>query len=182
MSPHERRALPCIGRERADLVVAGCAILETILDLWPADRLGVADRGIREGILRSLMAAEREAERTPRRAAANQTPRGPAMSRSGTRSGERLRTAKKRTRSSARWLDAAAQRSLRQAGQGRRLSQPRGLQADGARREVRPAQEAPTRVVDLGIAPGGWSQVVREVRPRAASSGSTCCRPNRLRA
>jgi exopolyphosphatase/guanosine-5'-triphosphate,3'-diphosphate pyrophosphatase len=58
MSPTERRGLPCIGQERADLVVAGCAILETILDLWPAPRLGVADRGIREGILRSLMAAE----------------------------------------------------------------------------------------------------------------------------
>lgn len=57
MSPEDRRELPCIGRERADLVVAGCAILETILDLWPADRLGVADRGIREGILRSLMAS-----------------------------------------------------------------------------------------------------------------------------
>ena len=59
-----RRELACIGRERADLVVAGCAILETILDLWPADRLGVADRGIREGILRSLMASEGMAERT----------------------------------------------------------------------------------------------------------------------
>jgi exopolyphosphatase/guanosine-5'-triphosphate,3'-diphosphate pyrophosphatase len=57
MAVDERRLLPCIGRERADLVVAGCAILETILDLWPATRLGVADRGIREGILRSLMAA-----------------------------------------------------------------------------------------------------------------------------
>jgi len=57
MSPQQRSELPCIGRERADLVVAGCAILETILDIWPADRLGVADRGIREGILRSLMAA-----------------------------------------------------------------------------------------------------------------------------
>lgn len=57
MSHAERRQLPCIGRERADLVVAGCAILEAILDLWPADRLGVADRGIREGILRSLMAS-----------------------------------------------------------------------------------------------------------------------------
>ena len=58
MTPAERRTLPCIGQERADLVVAGCAILETILDIWPAPRLGVADRGIREGILRSLMAAE----------------------------------------------------------------------------------------------------------------------------
>lgn len=56
MSIGDRRELPCIGRERADLVVAGCAILEAILDLWPADRLGVADRGIREGILRSLIA------------------------------------------------------------------------------------------------------------------------------
>jgi len=56
MSIEERRELPCIGRERADLVVAGCAILEAILDLWPAARLGVADRGIREGILRSLIA------------------------------------------------------------------------------------------------------------------------------
>ena len=58
-----RRELACIGRERAELVVAGCAILETIMDLWPADRLGVADRGIREGILRSLMAAEGMGER-----------------------------------------------------------------------------------------------------------------------
>ena len=53
----ERREVACIGRERADLVVAGCAILEAILDLWPAARLGVADRGIREGILRSLIAS-----------------------------------------------------------------------------------------------------------------------------
>lgn len=57
MSIEERREVACIGRERADLVVAGCAILEAILDLWPAARLGVADRGIREGILRSLIAS-----------------------------------------------------------------------------------------------------------------------------
>lgn len=64
MSPAERSELPCIGQDRADLVVAGCAILEAILDLWPAQRLGVADRGIREGILRSMMAAERQGERS----------------------------------------------------------------------------------------------------------------------
>lgn len=58
LSPIERSQLDCIGSDRADLVVAGCAILETILDIWPAERLGVADRGIREGILRSLMAAD----------------------------------------------------------------------------------------------------------------------------
>jgi exopolyphosphatase/guanosine-5'-triphosphate,3'-diphosphate pyrophosphatase len=51
----QRSGLPCIGTERADMVVAGCAILEAILDIWPAESLGIADRGIREGILRSLM-------------------------------------------------------------------------------------------------------------------------------
>jgi exopolyphosphatase / guanosine-5'-triphosphate,3'-diphosphate pyrophosphatase len=58
MSFAERAELPCIGAERADLVVAGCAILEAIMDIWPAEILGVADRGIREGILRSLMARD----------------------------------------------------------------------------------------------------------------------------
>ncbi len=51
----ERAMLDCIGEERADLVVAGCAILEAILDIWPASQVGVADRGIREGILRQLI-------------------------------------------------------------------------------------------------------------------------------
>ena len=54
----ERSGLPCIGAERADMVVAGCAILEAILDIWPAETLGIADRGIREGILRALMARD----------------------------------------------------------------------------------------------------------------------------
>jgi exopolyphosphatase/guanosine-5'-triphosphate,3'-diphosphate pyrophosphatase len=54
----QRSGLPCIGTDRADMVVAGCAILEAILDIWPADTLGIADRGIREGILRSLMARD----------------------------------------------------------------------------------------------------------------------------
>ena len=50
----ERAEFPCIGPERADLVVAGCAILDAIMDAWPAETVGVADRGIREGILREL--------------------------------------------------------------------------------------------------------------------------------
>lgn len=54
-SYEERVAEPCIGRERADLVLAGCAILEAILRTWPAERLRVADRGLREGILATLM-------------------------------------------------------------------------------------------------------------------------------
>lgn len=55
----ERAQLACIGSERADLVVAGCAILDTILDFWPVDDVGVADRGIREGILRQLVKLDR---------------------------------------------------------------------------------------------------------------------------
>jgi exopolyphosphatase / guanosine-5'-triphosphate,3'-diphosphate pyrophosphatase len=58
MDYEERSALPCIGGDRADMVVAGCAILEAIIEIWPAENLGVADRGIREGILRSLMARD----------------------------------------------------------------------------------------------------------------------------
>ncbi len=46
---------PCIGADRADLVMAGCAILEGLIRLWPCDRLRVADRGLREGILTTLM-------------------------------------------------------------------------------------------------------------------------------
>ena len=55
LSYEERIAEPCIGRERADLVLAGCAILEAVLRMWPAQRLRVADRGLREGILTTLM-------------------------------------------------------------------------------------------------------------------------------
>ncbi len=53
-----RMANPCIGRERADLVLAGCAILEAIRRRWPCDRLRVADRGLREGMLVELMVAD----------------------------------------------------------------------------------------------------------------------------
>jgi exopolyphosphatase/guanosine-5'-triphosphate,3'-diphosphate pyrophosphatase len=52
----QRAAQPCIGHERADLVLAGCAILAAICSLWPVGKLRVADRGIREGILFGLIA------------------------------------------------------------------------------------------------------------------------------
>lgn len=57
-SYEQRMSEPCIGRERADLVLGGCAILEAILRIWPAERLRVADRGLREGILTTLMAED----------------------------------------------------------------------------------------------------------------------------
>jgi exopolyphosphatase/guanosine-5'-triphosphate,3'-diphosphate pyrophosphatase len=55
MSNEERAAHPCIGRGRADLVVAGCAILDAVHAVWPVERLRVADRGLREGILSELV-------------------------------------------------------------------------------------------------------------------------------
>lgn len=62
LSLAEREAMPCIGRERADLVVAGCAMLEEIAEVWPAAMLDVADRGIREGVLRQMMRAHAAGE------------------------------------------------------------------------------------------------------------------------
>ena len=50
-----RAASPCVGRERADLVLSGCAILDAICETWPVGRLQVADRGVREGILFDLI-------------------------------------------------------------------------------------------------------------------------------
>jgi len=58
--PREERArLGCVGQERADLIVPGCAVFAAIHDVWPCTRLRVADRGLREGILRELMAEAR---------------------------------------------------------------------------------------------------------------------------
>ncbi len=55
MSFDERAANPCIGSERADLVLAGCAILDAIRRAFPCPRLRVADRGLREGMLVEMM-------------------------------------------------------------------------------------------------------------------------------
>jgi exopolyphosphatase/guanosine-5'-triphosphate,3'-diphosphate pyrophosphatase len=55
MDNASRAAHPCIGPGRADLVVAGCAILEAVMQCWPVASLRVADRGLREGMLHGLM-------------------------------------------------------------------------------------------------------------------------------
>ncbi|WP_262691816.1 Ppx/GppA phosphatase family protein [Kordiimonas aestuarii] len=70
MSHLERAAQPCIGPERADLVVAGCAILEAILGMWNVPSLRVADRGIREGILRGMMQVDEPIARNRHRSRA----------------------------------------------------------------------------------------------------------------
>ena len=55
MSYQERANNNCISVERADLVLAGCAILDAIRDAFPLPRLRVADRGLREGMLVEMM-------------------------------------------------------------------------------------------------------------------------------
>jgi exopolyphosphatase/guanosine-5'-triphosphate,3'-diphosphate pyrophosphatase len=65
-----RASEPCIGVERADLVVCGCAILEALLREWPSERIRVGDRGLREGILADLADAARAQRRRSRRARA----------------------------------------------------------------------------------------------------------------
>ena len=55
LSPLERAKEPCIGEERANLLVAGCAITDVICEIWPSKIIRVADRGLREGMLMGLM-------------------------------------------------------------------------------------------------------------------------------
>jgi len=51
----ERAAEPCIGSDRASLLVAGCAITDVLCEMWPSKMIRVADRGLREGMLIGLM-------------------------------------------------------------------------------------------------------------------------------
>jgi len=55
MRQSERFNHPCIGADRADFIMSGCAIFEAIGSLWPTDKITIADRGVREGIILSLM-------------------------------------------------------------------------------------------------------------------------------
>ncbi|MEL6686431.1 MAG: Ppx/GppA phosphatase family protein [Pseudomonadota bacterium] len=58
-SPEERAQEPCIGEDRAKLLVAGCAIIDVICEMWPSKMIRVADRGLREGMLIGLMGANK---------------------------------------------------------------------------------------------------------------------------
>jgi len=68
----ERAEQPCIGPDRADLVLAGAAILQAVQELWPCSRVRVADRGLREGILLSLMSDRGGRRRRRRRGGSRQ--------------------------------------------------------------------------------------------------------------
>nr|WP_319251245.1 Ppx/GppA phosphatase family protein [uncultured Celeribacter sp.] len=58
LGPDGRRADPRIGRDRHELIMSGAAILQALLRVWPTDRLSVADRGLREGLLYAQMSAD----------------------------------------------------------------------------------------------------------------------------
>lgn len=58
MGPVGRRADPCIGQDRSALIMSGAAILQALMRCWPTDRLSVADRGLREGLLYAQMSAD----------------------------------------------------------------------------------------------------------------------------
>jgi len=72
-----RAKLPTIGEERAPLMLAGCAIMEAVWEVFDAHKLRVADRGLREGILLSMMHGQRpQRRRRPKRPGARPAPVG----------------------------------------------------------------------------------------------------------
>ena len=192
MDYRQRSQSPCVGTERADLVMAGCAILEAIRETWPSERLRVADRGLREGILTQMMERDaawlapkqgtlagqwREARRLIRTTRTRENPMsrgkkptigaskarpGPGKSgRSGVQSRSlttKVKTAKGRKLSSTLWLQ-------------RQLNDPYVKQAKAEGYASRAAYKIKEmddryhilkkgkRVIDLGAAPGGWTQV-----------------------
>lgn len=76
LSPEQRAKEPCIGPDRADLVLAGAAILRAVQESWPCSRARVADRGLREGILLSLMSPKKRRRRRRRRSSGSAAPAG----------------------------------------------------------------------------------------------------------
>ena len=59
-SVESRAEEPCIGEDRASMLVAGCAITDVVCEMWPSKMIRVADRGLREGMLIGLFGAGRE--------------------------------------------------------------------------------------------------------------------------
>ncbi len=153
MSYEERVANPCIGAERADLVLAGCAILEAIRRAFPCRRLRVADRGLREGMLVQMMRADGVWGDGGGGARCAVTTRG-----GGRDLKVRVKTGKSRSLSSKLWLerqlnDPYVARAKREGYRSRAAYKL--IEIDDKHRLLKPG----ARVVDLGAAPGGWSQI-----------------------
>ena len=160
-----RAANPCVGRERADLVLSGCAILDAICATWPVGRLRVADRGVREGILLDLMRRD-VAQWVGEDGAARPEParRHRAMPRCGAQ-----------RQAAQAVLDRVAGRQLNDpyVAEARRLGYRsraafKLIELDDRFRLLLPGR----RVVDLGCAPGGWTQVAVERVGACAGRGA----------
>ena len=148
----ERAANPCIGRERADLVLAGCAILEEIR----IDLPGAPHPRRRPGLARGHPHAD-----DARRRRLSGKPREPSRQGhdGGTRTLKvRVKSGKGRTPSQKAWLERQLNdpyvAEARKLGYRSRAAF-KLIEIDDKYRLLKPGQ----RVVDLGAAPGGWSQV-----------------------
>ena len=173
MTYQERAANNCISVERADLVLAGCAILDAIRDAFPLPRLRVADRGLREGMLVEMMREDGALSvvltvfrRHPSSVDVQSAADGRTISKASTdmakdttgRLHVTVKSGGKRKLSSKLWLE-------------RQLNDPYVAQAkkDGLRSRAayklieiddkHRFLKSGISVVDLGAAPGGWSQV-----------------------
>ena len=153
MSYAERAANGCIGVERADLVLAGCAILEAIRGRFPAERIRIADRGLTRG-----HPVADDARRPPPRLGARVSGSG----REGGRSLKtRVKTARKRSLSSTLWLERQLNDPFvtKARAEGfRSRAAYKLVEIDDKYRLLSPGG----RIVDLGAAPGGWAQVAAE--------------------
>lgn len=87
----QRQKNPCIGVDRADLVLAGCAILDAIRDTWHSQRLRVADRGLREGLLMEMMHEDAAWRSKPGKGSASRPVETPQPKRDGRRRSRRGR-------------------------------------------------------------------------------------------
>lgn len=67
MGDEGRKKHACIGASKADLTLAGCAIIEGIVSFWDMSEITIADRGIREGILLDLMHSDKQSKKPHRR-------------------------------------------------------------------------------------------------------------------
>ena len=181
MTYEDRVANACIGPDRADLVMAGCAILEAIRRAFPCERLRVADRGLREGLLVQMMEEDRVWHRercgpplvTGRSKGGNGTGTGGGKKGSGEKGssgrgygGPRARrsprrSARGRTHSSQLWLerqlnDPYVARAKREGYRSRAVYKL--IEIDDRLHLLKPG----LRVLDLGAAPGGWSQLASD--------------------
>jgi exopolyphosphatase/guanosine-5'-triphosphate,3'-diphosphate pyrophosphatase len=82
-TPEQRAAEPCLAGGRSELMLPGMAILTAVFDIWPSDRLRVGDRGLREGILLSMMHSANTDQRSRSRRRGGRAQRAKSPSNAG---------------------------------------------------------------------------------------------------